>query len=159
MTGTRVLRLDRDFHCHGVSEMSGRDRSEPKLRRAATYVRMSTEHQQYSIENQMRAIEDYASRHTFTIVKRFADYGRSGVKLTGRPALSHLLREVEAGTAEFQHILVYDISRWGRFQDVDESAYYEYVCKRAHIRVHYCTEPFDNDGSIYSTLLKTLNGC
>jgi DNA invertase Pin-like site-specific DNA recombinase len=129
---------------------------EPKFSRAATYVRMSTEHQQYSIENQMRAIEDYASRHNFTIVKRFADYGRSGVKLTGRPALSRLLREVEAGTAEFQHILVYDISRWGRFQDVDESAYYEYVCKRAHIRVHYCTEPFDNDGSIYSTLLKTL---
>src|SRR3984957_13992228 len=62
---------------------------------------MSTEHQQYSIENQMRAIEDYASRHTFTIVKRFADYGRSGVKLTGRPALSHLLREVEAVRQNF----------------------------------------------------------
>ena len=104
----------------------------------------------------MRAIEDYAIRHKFTIVKGFADYGRSGVKLTGRPALSRLLREVEAGTAEFQNILVYDISRWGRFQDVDESAYYEYACKKAQIRVHYCAEPFDNDGSIYSTLLKTL---
>jgi Recombinase len=30
------------------------------------------------------------------------------------------------------------------------------LIKRAHVRVHYCTEPFDNDGTIYSTLLKTI---
>jgi DNA invertase Pin-like site-specific DNA recombinase len=85
--------------------MLGRDRPQPKLL-AATYVRMSTDHQQYSAENQMRAIEDYASRHHFSIVKRFADYGRSGVRLTGRAALSRLLCEVEDGTAEFHNILV-----------------------------------------------------
>jgi hypothetical protein len=80
--------------------MLGRDRPQPKLL-AATYVRMSTDHQQYSVENQMRAIEDYASRHQFSIVKRFADYGRSGVRLTGRAALSRLLCEVEDGRQNF----------------------------------------------------------
>jgi len=25
----------------------------------------------------------------------------------------------------------YDVSRWGRFQDADESAYYEFVLKKA----------------------------
>ena len=56
----------------------------------------------------------------------------------------------------FPAILVYDVSRWGRFQDVDESAYYEYRCKRANIEVHYCVEMFKNDGSLSSSLLKTL---
>ena len=51
-------------------------------------------------------------------------------------------------------MLVYDISRWGRFQDADESAYYEYICKRAGISVIYCAEQFENDGSPVSTIVK-----
>ena len=46
--------------------------------------------------------------------------------------------------------------RWGRFQDADESAYYEYRCRRASIAVHYCAEPFSNDGSAMAALIKTL---
>jgi len=63
---------------------------------------------------------------------------------------------VESRSPEYSAILVYDISRWGRFQDADESAFYEYRCKQANISVHYCAEPFPNDGSISSTLLKTI---
>jgi len=51
-------------------------------------------------------------------------------------------------------VLVYDVSRWGRFQDTDESAYYEHTCKRAGIRVVYCAEQFENDGSPVSTIIK-----
>jgi hypothetical protein len=46
------------------------------------------------------------------------------------------------------------VSRWGRFQDADESAYYEYICRRAKIEVHYCAEEFQNDGSPVSTIVK-----
>lgn len=46
------------------------------------------------------------------------------------------------------------MSRWGRFQDADESAYYEYICKRAGIRIEYCAEQFENDGSPVSTIVK-----
>jgi DNA invertase Pin-like site-specific DNA recombinase len=53
-------------------------------------------------------------------------------------------------------LLVYDISRWGRFQDADESAYYEYLLKKAGVCVHYCAEQFVNDGSLHSILFKTL---
>ena len=49
---------------------------------------------------------------------------------------------------------MYDVSRWGRFQNADESAYYEYICIRAGITVHYCAEPFENDGSPLSTIMK-----
>ena len=58
--------------------------------------------------------------------------------------------------ADFDHILVYDVSRWGRFQDVDESAYYEFVCKQRGIRVTYCAEQFDNDGSLLSSIVKNI---
>jgi DNA invertase Pin-like site-specific DNA recombinase len=51
---------------------------------------------------------------------------------------------------------VYDISRWGRFQDADESAYYEFICKEAGVRVLYCAELFENDGSLTATILKNL---
>ena len=42
------------------------------------------------------------------------------------------------------------MSRWGRFQDADESAYYEYICRRANVGVQYCAEQFENDGSAIS---------
>ena len=65
------------------------------------------------------------------------------------------MSEVEKKQAHFSALLVYDVSGWGRFQDVDESAYYEYVLKRAGIRVHYCAEQFENDGSMSSSVLNT----
>ena len=122
--------------------------------RAAEYVRMSTDHQRYSTENQADAIREYAARRGLTIIKTYADHGKSGLSVAGRDALQMLLDDVRSGRAEFQTILVYDISRWGRFQDADESAYYEYLCKRAGIQVQYCAEQFDNDGSPISTIVK-----
>src|SRR5215471_3723012 len=122
--------------------------------RAAEYVRMSTEHQQYSTENQAEAIRDYARRRGIEIVRTYADEGRSGLRLAGRDALRQLIDDVQSGKANFTAILVCDVSRWGRFQDADESAYYEYICKRAGISVHYCAEQFENDGSPVSTIVK-----
>src|ERR1700724_1155427 len=122
--------------------------------RAAEYVRMSTAHQKYSTENQAEAIRQYAARRGLEIVRRYADEGKSGLRLDGRDALKQLIDDVQSGTADFKTILVYDVSRWGRFQDADESAYYEYICKRAGISVQYCAEQFENDGSPVSTIVK-----
>ena len=76
------------------------------------------------------------------IVRTYADAGKSGLRLDGRDSLKQLLADVEAGQTDFATILVYDISRWGRFQDAYESSYYEYRCKRAGISVQYCAEQF-----------------
>ena len=124
--------------------------------RAAQYVRMSTEHQQYSPQNQLDVIRQYAADHNMDIVQAYSDHGRSGLNIAGREGLNQLMSDVEAKRTDFTSLLVYDVSRWGRFQDVDESAYYEYVLKRAGIRVHYCAEQFENDGSMSSSVLKTL---
>ena len=98
--------------------------------RAAQYVRMSTKMQRYSIQNQAAAIAAFAQDKGLTIVRTFVDEGRSGVRINRRPGLIELIDEVTSGRADFDHILVYDVSRWGRFQDVDESAHYEFVCKQ-----------------------------
>src|SRR5206468_8293016 len=71
-------------------------------------------------------------------------------------ALKAMIADVQSGSAGYRAILVYDISRWGRFQDTDESAYYEYLCKRAGIDVHYCAEQFENDGGPTSTIIKSV---
>jgi DNA invertase Pin-like site-specific DNA recombinase len=84
---------------------------------------MSTEHQQYSIANQTAAIQEYADAHSIEIVRSYVDSGRSGLALEGRPGLQNLISTVASGAADFTLLLVYDVSRWGRFQDVDESAY------------------------------------
>jgi DNA invertase Pin-like site-specific DNA recombinase len=123
---------------------------------AAQYVRMSTEHQRYSTENQSDAILQYAVRCGFDIVRTYADNGKSGLRLDSRDALKQLLIDVEGGSPRFKAVLVYDVSRWGRFQDADESAYYEYVCRRSGVEIRYCAEQFENDGSVASTIVKTV---
>ena len=115
---------------------------------------MSTEHQQYSTENQADKLKDYAEKRSIDIVRTYEDSGKSGLRIDGRAALQGLIKDVQSGETDFTIILVYDVSRWGRFQDADESAYYEYICKRAGIQVAYCAEQFENDGSPVSTIVK-----
>lgn len=124
--------------------------------RAAEYVRMSTEHQKYSTENQSDAIRRYAEQRRMEIVRTYEDSGRSGLNIDGRAGLQQLLADVRSGSADFSVILVYDISRWGRFQDSDEPAAYEYACRAAGVRVAYCAEQFENDGSIGSDVQKVV---
>src|ERR1700723_2961202 len=128
--------------------------SGPVATRVVEYVRMSTEHQQYSTENERKIIRQYAEARGRIIVQTCPDAGKSALRIDGRDALKELIHDVESGQADFSPILVYDVSRWGRFQDADESAYYEYICRRANIEVHYCAEQFENDGSPVSTIVK-----
>ena len=126
------------------------------LRRAAQYLRMSTEQQQYSTENQKDAICAYAALRGIEIVATYEDAGKSGLTLAKRPSLRKLIADVVAEKVEFDSILVYDVSRWGRFQDADESAHLEYICRMAGVHVEYCAEPFSNDGTPFSNICKVV---
>ncbi|MGT2465182.1 recombinase family protein [Mesorhizobium atlanticum] len=123
---------------------------------AAQYIRMSTEHQRYSLENQVAAIAEYAEARGFAIVQTYADAGKSGLSLKGRDGLKQLLSDVVNGQRTYSAILVLDVSRWGRFQDTDQSAHYEFICRDAGVAVQYCGEPFENDCSMVSTIVKNL---
>lgn len=117
---------------------------------------MSTEHQRYSTENQSKAIRQYAHNRSLNIVRTYVDAGRSGLNIDGRIGLQNLIADIESGRADFSIVVVYDVSRWGRFQDSDEAASYEYRCRAAGVRIAYCAEQFENDGSMGSDVQKAV---
>jgi DNA invertase Pin-like site-specific DNA recombinase len=79
---------------------------------------MSTDHQKYSIDNQAEIITAYAAIHNYIIVQTYTDAGKSGLSMEGRGGLRQLIDDVQSGRATFTTVLVYDVSRWGRFQNM-----------------------------------------
>jgi DNA invertase Pin-like site-specific DNA recombinase len=124
--------------------------------RAAQYLRMSSENQRYSTENQQTAIAEYARQHGYQVVASYIDAGKSGLSLKGRDALRQLLSDALAARRAFDAILVLDVSRWGRFQNPDQAAHYEFLCRQAGLRVVYCAEPFGEDIAPITTIIKHL---
>ena len=82
------------------------DAEKPQLIRAAAYVRMSTEHQQYSTNNQMDVIREYAAKRGMEIVKTYSDEGKSGLNIEGRDQLSQMIQDVVNRNTDFACILV-----------------------------------------------------
>ena len=76
------------------------DASESVKFRAAQYVRMSTDHQQYSTQNQADKIAEYARQRNIEIVRTYADEGKSGLSIGGRASLQQLISDVETGAAD-----------------------------------------------------------
>lgn len=132
--------------------MKGPDR----IRCAAQYIRMSTDTQDLSPEMQRNATEAYAEQQGLTVVRTYFDAGRSGLTLTKRPEMRRLLADVTAADCSFSIVLVYDVSRWGRFQDTDASAYYEYHCRLHGIDVRYVKEAFGSMDGPLGALLKGI---
>lgn len=122
----------------------------------AEYVRMSTDKQDCSIANQQAAIASYASAHHMVVARSYVDEGRSGLDVGGRPALQRLLNDVQNHCTGCEAILVLDVSRWGRFQNVDESAFYEFLCTQHGIRIIYVAEPFPEEQGPLQSVLKSL---
>jgi DNA invertase Pin-like site-specific DNA recombinase/DNA-binding winged helix-turn-helix (wHTH) protein len=123
---------------------------------AAEYTRMSTDDQPNSIAFQKQAIRRYAAMHNFEVVTSYSDPGKSGMEIKHRPGLRQLIQDAVGGKVRFKAIIVYDVSRWGRFQDTDEAACYEFVCRTAGVPVHYCAETFANDCTMSNAIAKAL---
>lgn len=83
--------------------------------RAVMYVRMSTESQDYSTDHQRAKIREYAAAHNIPVVREYVDDGKSGLDIKRRAGLQALISDVQSPAPDFTHIIVYDISHWGRF--------------------------------------------
>lgn len=86
------------------------------VRRAALYIRVSTEEQAkqgFSIPAQREDLESYARRNSYAIVGTFIDEGKSARKrYTARPAFMEMMEKVKAG--EIDVILFIKLDRWFR---------------------------------------------
>jgi DNA invertase Pin-like site-specific DNA recombinase len=121
----------------------------------AAYFRTSRAHQA-SLDWQCKLIQEFAAARGFVVVRHYVDFARSGLALTRRHAFQELLRDILSGKANYKCVLVNDVSRWGRFQDSDEAAHYEFLCKTAGVPIIYCQEIFKNDGTPASSMLKNI---
>ncbi len=80
-------------------------------KRVAVYARVSTTQQ--TVQNQLDALREVASRSGYSIVEEFVDEGISGAKgRVDRPALDRMLRD--CAKRRFDMVMVWDISRLGR---------------------------------------------
>ena len=126
--------------------------------RAAAYLRKSTRDQQEnSIFNQRKAIDAFAEGHEINVAKYFIDDGISGLTMEKGKAFKELINDyVVDGKMDFSLILVLDVTRWSRFQDIDESAHLEYICRKHGKEIIYITEAFKNDNSIMDAVIKSI---
>ena len=118
------------------------------LIRAAQYVHMSTEHQKYSTENQAEVIAQYAARRGFEIVRTY-----DALTVGNRFSASSLTFGADQLTSMRSS---FTTSAAGRFQDADESAYYEFICREGGINVRYCASSSRTTGSIGATIIKSV---
>ena len=80
-------------------------------KRAALYVRVSTDHQ--SVENQVRELKEVAERRGWVLVETYQDAGISGAKgREQRPGLDALLKD--ASRRKFDVVMAWAIDRLGR---------------------------------------------
>lgn len=143
---------------HNKNDQNEHNADQALPRKAAMYLRMSDPRQECSTEIQEKIIRTYAEKNNIEIICTYSDEGKSGVVATGRHSFQKLMADVENKEAalSFSLLLVYDVSRWGRFQRTDESAHYEHMCRLAGMDVHYVAEQFKNDGSPIPELIKTV---
>lgn len=116
-------------------------------KKAITYYRHSAEDkQENSVPIQREHAEKFVREYNLEIIHEEADEGKSGL-LASRPGFERLFNEwiLNDQAPAFDYVLVYDVSRWGRFQDQDEAAYYEFRCKQRGKKVIYVSRGFPKE--------------
>jgi DNA invertase Pin-like site-specific DNA recombinase len=73
------------------------------------------------------------------IIHEFADRGKSGLTAEGRDEFNDMMENWVKKRMDFDFVLCLDVSRWGRFQDIDLSATYSAECKKHGKQVIYTT--------------------
>ncbi len=124
--------------------------------RAIAYCRCSTDMQEASIPDQKKSIEEYASKNSLEIIRWFDDEGRSGRNAEERPAFMSMIDYVRSSPNNFKYVLVYDCSRWGRFENPKEATYWEVMIEKCGKKVKYVTEGYINDDSIGAYVTKVV---
>ena len=113
-------------------------------RRAVAYYRHSAQdRQENSVEIQQDQVRQFALEHDIEIIREFADRGKSGLSTEGRDGFNVMLTDyVQGGKEYFDFVLVLDVSRWGRYQDTDLSAYFTGLCAKHGKQVVFTTIGF-----------------
>ena len=122
------------------------------LKKAVAYYRHSAQDkQEYSVEIQQEHVRKFAADNNIEIIKEFADRGVTGVVIDDRDAFNEMMKDYIYGTKRkgLDYVLVFDVSRWGRFQKDDEAAHYSYECSSRGIAVIFSTMGFPKENDLF----------
>ena len=104
------------------------------MKKAAGYVRCSTEQQEDSPEQQKREIRIFADRNGYEMIQWYVDFGKSVTTFDQRPEFQRMKSTVESA-APYEAVICYDESRWGRAIDGEENSYWRMHFKRHGVNV------------------------
>ncbi|VGO16628.1 hypothetical protein PDESU_05219 [Pontiella desulfatans] len=124
-----------------------------KYRAVAYYRHSAQDRQENSVEIQQDQVRQFARDHDIEIIREFIDRGKSGLSTEGRDGFNEMIHDyVERGQEAFEIVLVLDVSRWGRFQDTDLSAYYKGHCAMHGKQVVYTSLGFGEQDNLMFSL-------
>lgn len=127
-------------------------------RKAIAYYRHSAEDkQEFSVPIQRERVEKFAAENNIEIIHEEADEGKSGLD-ANRPGFQRLLNDWirNKSAPSFKYILVLDVSRWGRFQDLDAPGHYTFECTQNGKELVFVTRGFTNEGDRLGSSAVTL---
>jgi DNA invertase Pin-like site-specific DNA recombinase/DNA-binding transcriptional MerR regulator len=128
------------------------------MENAWAFYRRSTDRQELSIDDQRRECRAFAAARGWHIVREFEPrkgFG-SGLTIDRDPAFQEMVALAELGGHGVRHLVVYDVSRFGRLQQEDKIYWERRFKKQGGIDIVYVKDEFKNDGSISDTLLKVV---
>ncbi len=138
---------DEGQHRWWVQNMPPTDSSTPEFRAVAYYRHSAQDRQENSVAIQQEQVQQWARENGIEIIHEFSDRGKSGLTAQGRDGFNDMMENWVKTRDDFQYVLCLDVSRWGRFQDIDVSAQYSAECKRHGKEVIYTTlgKPKEDD--------------
>lgn len=118
-----------------------------KPKAVAYYRHSAQDRQENSVAIQQEQVREWAEQNGVEIIEEFSDRGKSGLTAEGRPAFTEMMDNWVQNRPDFDYILCLDVSRWGRFQDIDKSATYSAECRRHGKEVIYTSigKPKEDD--------------
>jgi len=111
----------------------------PRYRAVAYYRHSARDRQENSVAIQQELVRKWAQENGVDIIHEFADRGKSGLTAEGRDGFNEMMNKWVKQKDDFNFVLCLDVSRWGRFQDIDLSATYSAECKKHDKDVIYTT--------------------
>ena len=111
----------------------------PRFRGVAYYRHSAKDRQENSVAIQQELVQKWAKDNGVEIIHEFSDRGKSGLTAEGRDGFNDMMENWVKKRKEFDLVMCLDVSRWGRFQDIDLSATYSAECKKHGKQVIYTT--------------------
>jgi DNA invertase Pin-like site-specific DNA recombinase len=88
--------------------------------RAVAYFRSSSQvDHEYAISSQQDQVRQWAKERGIEIIHEFCDIGPSGLDTRDLPAFTEMLNDWIKQRPDFEYILCFDATRWGRFHGSD----------------------------------------